>query len=69
VDAAIGKILDKIEQLKIGDNTYVILMAYNGSVEFFQPVKNKCIIASIIASIGVAIFMITLVLDYKNVFG
>jgi arylsulfatase A-like enzyme len=41
VDAAIGKILDKIEQLKIGDNTYVILMADNGAVEFFPPVKNK----------------------------
>jgi len=41
VDAAIGKILDKIEQLKIGDNTYLILMADNGSVEFFPPVKNK----------------------------
>ncbi len=35
VDAAIGKILDKIEQLKIGDHTYVILMADNGSVDYF----------------------------------
>ena len=41
VDAAIGKLLDKIEQLKIADNTYVILMADNGAVEFIPPVKNK----------------------------
>ena len=41
VDASIGKILDKIEQLKISENTYVILMADNGAVASFPPVKNK----------------------------
>ena len=50
VDAAIGKILDKIEQLKIGDHTYVILMADNGSVEFFPPVKNKFDLPSVFKS-------------------
>lgn len=41
VDAAVGKILDKIEELKIGNNTYVILMADNGAVASFPPAKNK----------------------------
>jgi hypothetical protein len=46
-----------------------MIMVISNSISEIQPVKNKCIIASIIASIGVVIFMITLVLDYKNVFG
>ena len=41
LDAGIGKILDKIEELGIGDNTYVILMADNGAVESVPPIKNK----------------------------
>jgi arylsulfatase A len=41
VDASIGKILDQIEQLNISNNTYVILMADNGAVASFPPVKNK----------------------------
>jgi arylsulfatase A-like enzyme len=41
LDAGIGKILDKIEALGIGDNTYVIFMADNGAVEAVPPIKNK----------------------------
>lgn len=41
LDAGIGRILDKIEELGIGDNTYVILMADNGAVESVPPLKNK----------------------------
>jgi len=41
LDTGIGKILDKIEELGIGDNTYVILMADNGAVESVPPIKNK----------------------------
>ena len=46
-----------------------IIMVITNSMSEIQPVKNKCIIASIIASIGVVIFVITLALDYKKVFG
>jgi arylsulfatase A-like enzyme len=41
LDTGIGKILDRIEELGIGDNTYVILMADNGAVESVPPIKNK----------------------------
>jgi len=41
LDTGIGKILDMVEKLGIGNNTYVILMADNGGVEFIPPVKNK----------------------------
>jgi arylsulfatase A-like enzyme len=41
LDTGIGKILDTIEELGIGDNTYVILMADNGAVESVPPIKNK----------------------------
>ena len=41
LDAGIGRILDKIEALGIGDNTYVIFMADNGAVEAVPPIKNK----------------------------
>ncbi len=41
LDTGIGKLLDKIDELGIAENTYVILMADNGAVEFIPPVKNK----------------------------
>ena len=41
LDTGIGKILDKIDELGIAENTYMILMADNGSAEFIPPVKNK----------------------------
>jgi arylsulfatase A-like enzyme len=41
LDTGIGKILDMVEKLGISDNTYIILMADNGGVEFIPPVKNK----------------------------
>lgn len=41
LDAGIGAILDKIDELGINNNTYIILMADNGGVEFITPVKNK----------------------------
>jgi hypothetical protein len=45
-----------------------IVMVISNSMSEIQPVKNKCIIASIIVSIGVVIFAITLALDYNKVF-
>jgi arylsulfatase A len=41
LDAGVGEILDQVEQLGIADNTYIFLMADNGAVEFFPPVKNR----------------------------
>jgi len=41
LDSAIGSILDKMKELGIADNTYLILMTDNGGVEAFPPVKNK----------------------------
>lgn len=41
LDTGIGEILDRIDSLGIGDNTYVILMADNGAVESIPPIKNK----------------------------
>lgn len=41
LDTGIGKILDQIDLLGINGNTYLIIMADNGGVEFIPPVKNK----------------------------
>lgn len=41
LDSGIGRIIDLIDQLGIADNTYLILMADNGGVEFIPPVGNK----------------------------
>jgi arylsulfatase A-like enzyme len=41
LDTGIGKILDMIDKLGIADNTYLILLADNGGVEFIPPVKDK----------------------------
>ena len=41
LDAGIGKVLDLVEKLGIGDNTYIIFMADNGAVEFLPPVSNR----------------------------
>lgn len=41
LDAGIGAILDEIEKLGIGDNTYLFLMADNGATEFLPPVRNR----------------------------
>jgi len=41
LDTGIGKIIDRIDSMGIADNTYLVLMADNGAVEFLPPVKNK----------------------------
>lgn len=41
LDTGIAKILDKIDELGITNNTYLILLADNGGAEFIPPVKNK----------------------------
>lgn len=41
MDYTIGQIFDKVEALGIADNTYIIFMADNGSVEFLPPVPSK----------------------------
>lgn len=41
MDRTIGEILDKVENLGIGGNTYIIFMADNGAVEFLPPVPSK----------------------------
>lgn len=41
LDAGIGKLLDKVHELGIEDNTYIIFMTDNGAAEFIPPVKNK----------------------------
>jgi arylsulfatase A-like enzyme len=41
LDTGIGKILDRIDSLGIANNTYLVLMADNGAVEFLPPVPNK----------------------------
>jgi arylsulfatase A-like enzyme len=41
LDEGIGKITDMVEKLGIGDDTYIILMSDNGSVEFLPPVSNR----------------------------
>jgi arylsulfatase A len=41
LDTGIGEILDQVEQLGIVDNTYIVIMADNGGVEFIPPFSNK----------------------------
>jgi arylsulfatase A len=41
LDTGIGQILDQVEQSKISDKTYILLMADNGGVEFIPPSRNK----------------------------
>ncbi|HVW62283.1 MAG TPA: sulfatase [Puia sp.] len=41
LDEGIGRIADEVGKLGIGDNTYIILMSDNGSVEFLPPVSNR----------------------------
>jgi arylsulfatase A len=41
LDTAIGEILDAVEELGIADNTYIVMMADNGGVEFIPPTRNK----------------------------
>ncbi len=41
LDAKIGELVNMVEELGISDNTYIVLMADNGAVEFIPPVKNK----------------------------
>ncbi len=41
LDHSIGMLLDAIERLGLGDNTYVIFSTDNGATEFFPPVKNR----------------------------
>jgi arylsulfatase A-like enzyme len=41
LDSGIGEVLDMVDALDIADNTYIILMADNGAVEFIPPVKNR----------------------------
>ncbi len=41
LDTKIGELEKMVENLGIADNTYIILMADNGAVEFIPPVSNK----------------------------
>lgn len=41
LDSGIGRILELMDQLGIAGNTYLLLMADNGGVEFIPPVGNK----------------------------
>ena len=41
LDQGIGEVLNVVDALGIADNTYIILMADNGAVEFLPPVKNR----------------------------
>jgi arylsulfatase A-like enzyme len=41
LDAGVGRLLDEVDRLGLGDRTYVIFMADNGAAEFVPPVKNK----------------------------
>ncbi|MEZ4902103.1 MAG: sulfatase-like hydrolase/transferase [Spirosomataceae bacterium] len=41
LDSSIGELLKMVETLGITDNTYIVLMADNGAVEFIPPVKNR----------------------------
>lgn len=41
LDTGIGEVLDRINELGIDKNTYVILMADNGGVEFLPPSKDR----------------------------
>jgi len=41
LDTGLGKVLDKIEELGISDNTYVFYMADNGAVPWIPPDRRK----------------------------
>jgi len=41
LDAGIGRLLDRLDELQIADNTYVIYMADNGGVPWIPPDKAK----------------------------
>ncbi len=41
LDRGIGELLDQVEQLGLSHNTYIVLMADNGAVEFIPPVSNR----------------------------
>lgn len=41
MDRTVGEIMEKVEQLGIAENTYIIFMADNGGVEFLPPVSSK----------------------------
>jgi arylsulfatase A-like enzyme len=41
LDTKIGELERMVEKLGIADNTYIVLMADNGAVEFIPPVSNK----------------------------
>lgn len=41
LDSKIGELERMVEKLGIADNTYIVLMADNGAVEFIPPVNNK----------------------------
>ncbi len=41
LDTKIGELERMVESLGIADNTYIVLMADNGAVEFIPPVNNK----------------------------
>jgi len=41
MDTGIGKLLDKIEELGIADNTYIFFTTDNGAVPFIAPNKEK----------------------------
>lgn len=41
LDGAIGELLDAVEALGIADNTYIVMMADNGGVEYIPPTRNK----------------------------
>jgi hypothetical protein len=56
-----------VVMLLVNGLIYIVMVISNSTSEI-QPVKNKCIIASIIVSVGVALFTITLALDYNKVF-
>ncbi len=40
LDAGIGQLLDKLEDLEIEENTYIFLLADNGAVPFIPPGQN-----------------------------
>src|SRR6185437_2574589 len=41
LDKGIGEVLDMVDKLGVGDNTYIILMSDNGGVEFLPPPSLK----------------------------
>lgn len=41
LDKGIGELLKRVDDLGIADNTYIVLMADNGAVEFIPPVSNR----------------------------